>query len=129
MLLVILFMIKPYAQVTIFTLNIFIFQMNLYEGTTFLIFIENFKWLILIINMINLDENPGQVKGFWTHVLFLFSFYWDFAEIYPVWSNSRDWWWWAREFQELEIPVAMDWYELWSSFKIGNCFIWKKLKI
>ena len=58
MLLVILFMIKPYAQVTIFTLNIFIFQMNLYEATTFLIFIENFKWLILIINMINLDENP-----------------------------------------------------------------------
>ena len=64
MLLVILSMIKSYAQVTIFTLNILAFQMNLYKETIFLIFIENFNRLILIINMINLDENPGQVKGF-----------------------------------------------------------------
>ena len=64
MLSVILFMSKSYAWVTIFTLNILVFQMNLYEETTFLIFIENFKWLILINNMINLDENLGQVKGF-----------------------------------------------------------------
>ena len=64
MLLVILSMIKLYARVTIFTLNILAFQMNLYKETIFLIFIENFNRLILIINMINLDENPGQVKGF-----------------------------------------------------------------
>lgn len=64
MLLVILSMIKSYARVTIFTLNILAFQMNLYKETIFLIFIENFNRLILIINMINLDENPGQVKGF-----------------------------------------------------------------